>query len=129
MKPAPEKNSQNDHQFSADHAAARIMELHESAGRCFQARDAAQAQDLLRQIIALAPDDAAAHANLGLVLHTSGAPMAAIAAYQDAIALEPGHFHLHFLLGSACKELGLLGSSTTQSMPCLNSAAFIFSRI
>jgi predicted TPR repeat methyltransferase len=108
MDPAPENNNPNDRQPSTDHIATRIAELHDLAGRCYQAGDAAQAKNLLKQILALAPEDAAAHANLGLILHADGESTQAIAAYQKAIDLEPSHFHLHFLLGSARKELGQL---------------------
>lgn len=108
MYPAQENNSLNDHQCAADHSAARIAELHDLANRSFQAGDIAQAKNLLQQIIARAPGDTAAHANLGLLLHTSGDLEEATRAYQKAIDLEPGHFHLHFLFGGASKDLGLL---------------------
>jgi len=108
MNPAQENNSLNDHQCGADHTAARVAELHDLAGRCHQAGDIEQAKNLLQQIIALAPEDTAAHANLGLILHTNDDLRQATIAYQKAIDLEPGHFHLHFLFGSASKDLGHL---------------------
>jgi predicted TPR repeat methyltransferase len=108
MNPTQENSSQDDHQCGADHTVARVAELHNLASRCHQAGDMVQAQDLLQQIIALAPDDAAAHANLGLILHRGGDLEEAVLAYQKAIDLEPGHFHLHFLFASANKDLGHL---------------------
>jgi len=108
MNPTQENNSPNDHQCAADHTAARVAELHDLADRCHQAGDFEQAQDLLQQIIAIAPGDTAAHANLGLILHTNGDLEQAARAYQKAIGLEPGHFHLHYLFGNASKDLGHL---------------------
>ena len=98
----------NDHQNTAAHTAARVAELHDLAGRCHQTGDIEQAKNLLQQIISLAPEDTAAHANLGLILHTNGDLEEAVPAYQKAIDLEPGHFHLHFLFASANKDLGHL---------------------
>ena len=98
----------NDRQCTAGHTAARIEELHDLAGRCHQAGDIEQAKNLLRQIISLAPEDTAAHANLGLILHTNGELKQATIAYQKAIDLAPGQFHLHFLFGSASRDLGHL---------------------
>jgi predicted TPR repeat methyltransferase len=108
MNPAQDNNGQNDSQPSPNHIAARIAELHDAADRCYQAGDSIKAKNLLKEIITLAPDDMAAHANLGLILHAEGEPTQAIAAYQKAIDLEPCHFHIHFLLGRACRELGYL---------------------
>ena len=113
MDPAQENNCQNKSRSSADHLAARIAELHNAAGRSYQAGDSPRTKNLLKQIIALAPKDAVAHANLGLIFHNSGEPAQAVVAYQKAIDLEPGHSHLHFLLGRARKELGHLDAAVT----------------
>ncbi len=101
-----ENNSPNDQQCAADRTAARVAELHDLAGRCHQEGDVKQAKKHLQEILALAPNDTAAHANLGLILHSAGDLKQAILAYQKAIALEPDHVHLHFLFGRASKELG-----------------------
>ena len=103
----------NDHQSAADHNAARVAELHDLAGRCHQAGDSEQAKNLLQQIIALAPEDTAAHTNLGLIHDTNGDLKQATIAYQKAIDLEPDHFHLHFLFGNASKDLGHLDDAVT----------------
>jgi predicted TPR repeat methyltransferase len=108
MNSVQENSSPNDRHCAADRSAARVAELHGLAGRCHQAGDFKQAKDLLQQIIALAPKDMAAHANLGLILHTNGDLEEAVLAYQKAVDLEPGRFHLHFLFASASKDLGHL---------------------
>ncbi|MFI5457815.1 MAG: tetratricopeptide repeat protein [Isosphaerales bacterium] len=68
-----------------------------------------------REAIRLKPDDALAHANLGLVLGAQGKPAEAIAAYREAIRLKPDFAEAHRNLGLALQIQGKLAEAVAES--------------
>ena len=66
----------------------------------------ALAIDLIGQAIALNPQPALYHCNLGLALKDGGLPDRAIEAYRQSIARDPGQVEAHLGLGLALKALG-----------------------
>ena len=59
-----------------------------------------------RAAIALKPDFAKAHYNLGNILKSQGDPDKAIAAYEEAIRLKPDFAEAHYNLGNIMKNQG-----------------------
>jgi serine/threonine-protein kinase len=68
-----------------------------------------------RRAIALKPEDAAAHYNLGNVQYQQGRFDEAVTAYQQAIALKPDLALAHMNLGSALAMLGRPGEAVAAS--------------
>jgi Flp pilus assembly protein TadD len=66
----------------------------------------AEAKAACRKVIALKPDFALAHYNLGFALANQGKHAAAEAAYRKAIALNPDHAPTHTNLGNALFNQG-----------------------
>src|SRR5262245_35589283 len=60
-----------------------------------QAADYERAVELMSRAIALDPDNAAVHANRGAALQMLNRPEAALASYEQAIRLQPGHAEAH----------------------------------
>jgi hypothetical protein len=80
---------------------------------CELQRRAGRADDAVahgRRAVALAPDDAHAHYNLGLALYEGLEVDAAIAAQRAALAIEPGLVGAHFELGELLLARGDLVS-------------------
>jgi len=72
---------------------------------------AAEAEAEYRRAIALDPDYASAHHNLGNSLRSLGRPAEALEAYRRALEIEPGHRRAHEGLGRALRALGALDPS------------------
>lgn len=70
------------------------------------AHDEARATDLLRQLIALNPNLASAHTNLGVLLAHAGRSDEAVAEYERAIALAPSDAAAYYNLGLAHRRRG-----------------------
>ena len=81
-------------------AALAIATQHHQAGR-LQA-----AEQIFRQILAVQPDSAEAHANLGVVLKDQGKVDEAVASYRRALELKPELVLTHSNLGNALEEIG-----------------------
>ena len=64
-------------------------------------------------MIALSPDDAAAHSNLGVVLKELNRLEEAEASYRQAIALKPDLVEAHYNLSNTLKELSRLDEAET----------------
>jgi len=76
--------------------------LFRTSGRLHSAEAANQ------KAIALEPNDAEAHSNLGAVLNELGRREEAEASYRKAIVLNPGLANVHYNLGITLQELGRL---------------------
>ena len=61
-----------------------------------------------QKAVALVPNDAEAHSNLGITLQDLGRLEEAEASYRQAIALKPDYAEAHYNLGNALKDLGRL---------------------
>jgi tetratricopeptide (TPR) repeat protein len=80
--------------------------LHSMALRDHREGRLAPAAALYRQVLALQPDFAEAHVNLGSVLQAQGAADQAIAHFRRAIALMPDFAPAHYNLGNALALAG-----------------------
>ena len=67
-----------------------------------------EAVDANQRVVALSPQDADAHYNLGNSLKELGRLDEALASYTQAIALKPDYAKAHYNLGNTLKELGRL---------------------
>ncbi len=67
---------------------------------------AEEAKDAYERALALEPEHADAHVNLGRLLHEEGAPAAAELHYRAALEADPGHDTAAFNLGVALEDLG-----------------------
>lgn len=85
-----------------DHADA----LHYFGVIHFQRGDLDRARAKIERAVALRPDVAAYHANLGNVLKRLGAPDAALHAFGRSLALDPGQPVIQFNYGLLLLELG-----------------------
>jgi Flp pilus assembly protein TadD len=65
-----------------------------------------EAEANYRQVIALKPDYAEAHNNIGITFQELGRFNEAEASYKQAIALKPDYTKAHFNLGITLQELG-----------------------
>ncbi len=74
------------------------------AGREHRAGRLAEAAAACRQILALQPDLAEAHNNLGVICAQQGQFDQATIWLQRAIALKPGYLEAHNNLGGACSS-------------------------
>ena len=68
--------------------------------------EAAEAQRLLVRAVAIAPEDARIHEQLGQLYLGQGNFAKAAAALEAAVRLDPERSNLHFLLGQAYRHLG-----------------------
>lgn len=73
--------------------------------------DAREAVRCYRRAIELDPDHAAAHLDLGRLLHEGGDPAAAEEHYRAAVALRPDDGTARFNLGVALQDLGRTGEA------------------
>jgi protein O-GlcNAc transferase len=80
---------------------ARAMQLHQ-AGRLIEA------EEVYRRALALKPDSAAGHFNLGVVLSRLNRPADAVAAFQNSLKLAPDQVECLNSLGIALGTLGRL---------------------
>jgi protein O-GlcNAc transferase len=78
-----------------------VQKTFELAVRLHQSGKLEEAEQLYRQVIALRPDFAEAHYNLGTALADRGQTREAIPAYQQAIAFKPNFPEAHRNLGNA----------------------------
>jgi serine/threonine-protein kinase len=62
----------------------------------------------LRETVRLKPDDAEAHTNLGLALHSQEKLEEAVAEHREAIRLQPDDAAVHYNLGIALRDQGKL---------------------
>ncbi len=67
----------------------------------------------MRKALAIKPDYAEAHNNLGVALQELGKLDEAVASYHKALAIEPDYAEAHNNLGGALQELGKLDESIT----------------
>ena len=74
----------------------------------YQEGDAHRAIELIGKAIALRPDYAEAHNNLGIALKNQGKLEAAVAAYHKALELKPDYVKAHNNLGNVLKNQGKL---------------------
>ncbi len=68
--------------------------------------DPEEAQKAYKRVLALEPDHADAHVNLGRLLHEQKAPAAAEKHYRAALDADPDHETAAFNLGVALEDLG-----------------------
>jgi tetratricopeptide (TPR) repeat protein/2-polyprenyl-3-methyl-5-hydroxy-6-metoxy-1,4-benzoquinol methylase len=73
-----------------------------------QTGKSSEAVDANQTAVALSPQDAEAHSNLGNTLKELGRLDEALASYNQAIALKPDYAEAHSNLGAALQELGRL---------------------
>ena len=66
------------------------------------------AVDLITKALAIKPDYAEAHNNLGIAFKELGRLDEAVASYHKALAIKPDYAEAHYNLGNAFKELGRL---------------------
>ena len=83
--------------FEAIHALGTIA---------YQHQDYAKAADLIGRALVYLPDNAAAHANLGLTMLALHQTSRAVECYVTAIVLQPGDAPAHFGLGLARQSQG-----------------------
>ena len=65
----------------------------------------------MRKAVALKPDYADAHYNLGNTLKELGQSAAAVKSYEKALAVKPDDAEAHNNLGNTLKELGRLDAA------------------
>lgn len=70
-----------------------------------QDRSLTEAERVLRDLLARAPQDAGLHAELGAVLANSGRPEEAEASYREALRLKSDVGIVHYNLGNALRDL------------------------
>lgn len=80
--------------------------LHFAGVLAHQQRRSEQAIALIERSLALAPDQADWHSNLGIVHQSGGDLLEAAAAYRRAIAIDAGHANAHSNLGVVLRALG-----------------------
>jgi len=85
-----------------------VIALHHLGVIEYQEGDARQAAALIGEAIALRPDYAEAHSNLGNALKQLGRLAESVTAYQKAIELKPDYADAHNNLGTALKDQGKL---------------------
>lgn len=73
-----------------------------------------EAEAELRKAIALNPDQAEWHFNLGLTLEAAGRDTEALASYEQAIGLMPGEVEPLMVAGIACNRLGRYEAAITR---------------
>ena len=73
-----------------------------------------EAESLYRQALAAAPNLAAVHAGLGLILYLQGRPQEAIAAFRQAVAIEPANADLLYKLGNMLLRDGAASASRVE---------------
>ena len=98
--------------------AAGVGDLKRQAAAAFDDGDLQRAARRLRQILAITPDDASIHADLGRVLTAAGDPDGAIEAFGRALARRPDDTDL-------LNDLGLALQSTGQAQ----AAAILFRQV
>ena len=74
-----------------------------------------EAVDANQKAVALSPQDAEAHYNLGITLKELGRLDEALASYTQAIALKPDFAQAHYNLGMTLQELGRLDEALASS--------------
>lgn len=83
-------------------AAKRMAKFHQAV----QEKKADEAIDLIRQVIAMEPDYAVAHHNLGVLLLQKDQVDEGIASFEKALQLQPGYDHARNALRQALFEAG-----------------------
>jgi protein O-GlcNAc transferase len=79
-----------------------------------------RAVDLIGQALAVKPDFAEAHSNLGLALQALGQVQQAEASYRKALAIKPAFAKAHGNLGNALKEQGELDAAVASYRQALS---------
>jgi Tfp pilus assembly protein PilF len=90
-------------------ADARRASAYFSRGLCLEGlgrERSAEAEADFHSVIALRPEDAPAHNQLGLIFQTRGNHPAAIAEFKTALALDPKNFLVHNNLGASLLATG-----------------------
>jgi protein O-GlcNAc transferase len=83
-----------------------LQDLFSTARRLQQTGQAAQAEQLYRQILQTNPDHGTAHFNLGALLHQKGESVGAKHHYEQTIRLQPEFVPAHNNLGNLLLNLG-----------------------
>lgn len=94
-----------------DPGFGEIGTLFEEGGRCLQAMEFLAAADCYRRALALEPDLAEAHLNLGVALERAGATAAAESSYARSLDLDPGLLDGHLNLGALLVDQGRFGEA------------------
>jgi protein O-GlcNAc transferase len=89
-----------------------VQDLFSRARQLQQAGQAAQAEQLYRQIVLINPDHMAAHFNLGAMLHGRGESVGARHHYEQAIRLQPNFLPAYNNLGNLLSTLGDAAGAT-----------------
>jgi tetratricopeptide (TPR) repeat protein len=87
--------------LNIDVPAAEFYRLYDKASELTRAGDFAQGAEVWRQAIALEPDDARGHNNLGVTLTKLGRRDEALESFRRAVALRPEYGDAQFNLGAA----------------------------
>jgi tetratricopeptide (TPR) repeat protein len=101
---APFLHRETDHELDAEGWYELACEVEVS--------DAEEAQQAYERAIALDPNHADAHVNLGRLLHEQKAPAAAEKHYRAALKADPEHDTAAFNLGVALEDLGRMREAT-----------------
>ena len=110
---------QNGRLYEAEKLATSIIQEFPSDNFCWKILAAvfkalgrkSEAVDANQTSVALSPQDAEAHSNLGVTLQELGRLDEAEASFRQAIALKPDYAEAHSNLGITLKELGRLDES------------------
>jgi tetratricopeptide (TPR) repeat protein len=101
---------------------ATVAELFNQALQSHVTGNVAQAEQIYRQILQIAPTFANAHANLGVILRQRQQPADAIGHLEQAIRHDPNHALSHFNLGLALLDQGRFADAATCQQRALQLA-------
>jgi hypothetical protein len=87
--------------------------LHQAAAQ-YRAGRLAEAEILYRQALAMAPNLAQVHAGLALIVYLQGRPPEAIAAFRQAVQIDPDNPDLLYKLGNMLLRDGAAGDSRVE---------------
>jgi tetratricopeptide (TPR) repeat protein/2-polyprenyl-3-methyl-5-hydroxy-6-metoxy-1,4-benzoquinol methylase len=86
--------------------------LYNISGACYKAIDQLDAAvKCYEQALAIKPDYAEAHSNLGVTLQELGQLDATVKSYKQALAIKPNYAEAHYNLGVTLQELGQLDAA------------------
>lgn len=81
-------------------------EISRQAEMAFGAQQYEKAAGFYRELLAIVPDDAETHNNLGLTLHYLGRSKEALRALNEGVRADPEHQRIRLTLGYVNKQLG-----------------------
>ena len=92
---------------SARYADPRDIEpLQRLARLCFQSNEDNSAERAIRALLAITPEDASAHHNLGSVLLRTSRPSEAVLEFRRSLELRPGSIETRVCLGYGLRAAG-----------------------